>query len=662
MAEPSAGDDSSGGTSKPESVHVHTAEELAAMSGPDSLAPLSYTLAHVVGVEEEELVSGLRQTDVVQRAVEMAKEQLSMPKEEVTAYGQDVLCKVFGGLVNLACIGGVELVKEQDGLDLMIDGMRADLYAVRYFAVAGLQNMCGQDYECAWRVVQTNSEPLLHELLKTSGEDEQMKRVVVGALANIDVAKQQSAPPTVPKPKTRRERKAAEAAAAERVRKDKEVAAMLAAEVEARRQQDRIDRFREWHFAKVIEKHVLRAIGRARRKLAAATLIAAAARGMPARREARVLRHELRQQLMATRTQAAVRGMPARKEARHLRQERGATRLQSARRGQLARHERAERTQQRGAATLVQARVRARPARAELARSRQAATLMAASARGGAARREYAGQRAAVTKVAAHVRGVQRRACYTQERAAATTVAARVKGAAGRREYAGQRAAVTRVAAHVRARPARAELAQARRAAAVLAGGERGRKQRAVWARQRWAVSQLERRARVHVAVTMLRRVKAGVLHIQAAARRRAATLERWRRFVRARGGRMRAIELGMHAPPPTRAADRKEAHVHVAQAYELWQELHAPPPPWHARSAVLAEMEGRPPPPRGPPSPQSPQSPPLGRTAGGSPLRSRASTAIVAQTAAASAGDANALVAAQANRLELLSRSSRRR
>ena len=112
-------------------------------------------------------MSGLRQTDVVQRAVEMAKEQLSMPREQVTAQGQDVLCKVFGGLVNLACIGGVELVKEQDGLDLMIDGMKADLYAVRYFAVAGLQNMCGQDYECAWRVVQTNSEHLLHGLLKT---------------------------------------------------------------------------------------------------------------------------------------------------------------------------------------------------------------------------------------------------------------------------------------------------------------------------------------------------------------------------------------------------------------------------------------------------------------------------------------------------------------
>jgi hypothetical protein len=46
----------------------------------------------------------------------------------------------------------------------------------------------------------------------------------------------------------------------------------------------------------------------------------------------------------------------------------------------------------------------------------------------------------------------------------------------------------------------------------------------------------------------MLRRVKAGVLRIQAAARRRAATLERWSRFVRTRGGRMRTIELGMRA------------------------------------------------------------------------------------------------------------------
>ena len=90
----------------------------------------------------------------------------------------------------------------------------------------------------------------------------------------------------------------------------------------------------------------------------------------------------------------------------------------------------------------------------------------------------------------------------------------------------------------------------------------------------------------------MLKKVKAGVLRIQCAARRRAATLERWRRFVSTRGGRMRSIELGMHAPPPPRvgpasgrpseweagADHRKDAHVHVAQAYELWQALHAPP------------------------------------------------------------------------------------
>ena len=52
------GDSSGGGPpSKPdkESVYVHTAEELAAMSGEDILAPLSYTLAHVVGADEQEL-------------------------------------------------------------------------------------------------------------------------------------------------------------------------------------------------------------------------------------------------------------------------------------------------------------------------------------------------------------------------------------------------------------------------------------------------------------------------------------------------------------------------------------------------------------------------------------------------------------------------------
>ena len=227
---------------------------------------------------------------------------------------------------------------------------------------------------------------------------------------------------------------------------------------------------------------------------------------------------------------------------------------------------------------------------------------MTASARGSAARREYAGQRAAATTVAAHARGAQRRACYRQERAAATTVAARAKGTAGRRKFAAQRAAVTKVAAHARGRPARAELAHARHAASTVAAGERGRKQRALWARQKWAASLLERRARVHVAVRMLRRVRAGVLRIQTAARRRAATLERWRRFVRSRGGRILALELGMHAPPPTPAAGRKDAHVHVAQAFEMWQALHAPPT--HHRSWLTLTLAQPVPSPSPSPSP----------------------------------------------------------
>ena len=65
---------------------------------------------------------------------------------------------MLGSLVNLACIGGVELIKKQQGFELMLEGLRSDVYAVRYYAVAGLQNACAKDNACAWRVVQTNSE------------------------------------------------------------------------------------------------------------------------------------------------------------------------------------------------------------------------------------------------------------------------------------------------------------------------------------------------------------------------------------------------------------------------------------------------------------------------------------------------------------------------
>ena len=116
-----------------------------------SCKELAFTLSHVVGADEQRLVSGLQSTDVVSQAVALARRTGLESKEEVAVHHS-----VLGALVNLACIGGVGLVKDQQGFDLMLDALRTDVFALRYYAVAGLQNMCGHDNECAWKVVQTN--------------------------------------------------------------------------------------------------------------------------------------------------------------------------------------------------------------------------------------------------------------------------------------------------------------------------------------------------------------------------------------------------------------------------------------------------------------------------------------------------------------------------
>ena len=70
----------------------------------------------------------------------------------------------------------------------MLEGLRSDVFAVKYYAAAGL-NLCAEDPECVRRVVQTNSEAYLHAMLKTS-TDERLKRFVAGALATIGEVKQ----------------------------------------------------------------------------------------------------------------------------------------------------------------------------------------------------------------------------------------------------------------------------------------------------------------------------------------------------------------------------------------------------------------------------------------------------------------------------------------
>lgn len=85
-------------------------------------------------------------------------------------------------LVNLADLGGAALVHEHGGLELMLGLLRSDDLSVRYYAVAGVQNMSALP-ECAIRVRGTGAERLLEAMLDSPHE--QTGRCAAGALANI---------------------------------------------------------------------------------------------------------------------------------------------------------------------------------------------------------------------------------------------------------------------------------------------------------------------------------------------------------------------------------------------------------------------------------------------------------------------------------------------
>lgn len=85
-------------------------------------------------------------------------------------------------LVNLADVGGAPLVHEHGGLELMLGQLRSDDLSIRYYAVAGVQNMSA-NVECAMRVRGTPAERLLEAML--DAEHGQIARCAAGALANI---------------------------------------------------------------------------------------------------------------------------------------------------------------------------------------------------------------------------------------------------------------------------------------------------------------------------------------------------------------------------------------------------------------------------------------------------------------------------------------------
>jgi hypothetical protein len=95
-------------------------------------------------------------------------------------------------LVNLADLGGAPLVHAHGGFELMLGLLRTDDLSVRYYAVAGVQNMSATA-ECAVRVRGTPVELLLEEMLECANP--QIERCAAGALANIRRAAREARPP-----------------------------------------------------------------------------------------------------------------------------------------------------------------------------------------------------------------------------------------------------------------------------------------------------------------------------------------------------------------------------------------------------------------------------------------------------------------------------------
>ena len=151
-------------------AQLRSSDEAESLAGAQALAT---RLSHAAGPEEKLLVAALKATTIIRTAVDVAAQR----REDAPLQHA-----VLGSLVNLACIGGHQIVKAQGGFAHMLESLRSPKKSVQYFAVAGVQNMVG-DRECLQAVVDTDSDVILEEML--SSPSEEIRRFATGALANI---------------------------------------------------------------------------------------------------------------------------------------------------------------------------------------------------------------------------------------------------------------------------------------------------------------------------------------------------------------------------------------------------------------------------------------------------------------------------------------------
>jgi len=370
----------------------------------------TYTLAHVTGAEEAQLLAGLEERQVVQKAVDLARQQDKLDPSKVVQ-------SVLGALVNLACIGGVKLIKEQGGFDLMLDQLESVVPAVQMYAVAGIQNT-GRDSECAWKVVLSGKEMAIAKILVKT-DNEQLKRFATGALANIKAVKDSEPPPSAAASK--KGKKNAKRTKAEVGLTAEQMAALLADAMADRKRKDQGVELRKRHASATITLGLRNYLTRCRARI----VLQAAARGRTDRAHAAHLRHERN---AATTVQAARRGVEGRRAAVQRKKDRAATSLQSARRGNLGRAEVATRRRERDGATAVQTRVRGAQSRAATKRRRGANVGLQAAFRRAAAIRLFKTNRNAACTLQAHKRAVRDHRHFQAQKGASKVITRHARG------------------------------------------------------------------------------------------------------------------------------------------------------------------------------------------------------------------------------------------
>lgn len=142
---------------------------------PPPSAPRPAACASARGAQAA-AVESARSVELIGPLIQLLLEQLQSTDRHLVYLGLSIL-------VNLADMGGAALVHEHGGLELLCSLLRADDLSVRYYAVAGVQNLMSSP-ECAARAQGTGVEEVLYAMLDDT-ENEQIARCAAGAIANI---------------------------------------------------------------------------------------------------------------------------------------------------------------------------------------------------------------------------------------------------------------------------------------------------------------------------------------------------------------------------------------------------------------------------------------------------------------------------------------------